>query len=156
MAESSHSQRPDPESIDLFALAEQLRPVFLRLHRHLRSEAQLSGLSSTQTSLLHAIQRHPGIGLGELAVQEHLSSPTLVAHIDKLEAAGYVERARSDPNDRRRVDLRLTEMGTATLQMVRERRTNWLASRLEGLSPDELAALAQAVEPLQHLARSEP
>jgi len=155
MTEFPHSQRSEPESIDLFTLAEQLRPVFLRLHRHLRSEEQLSGLSSTQTSLLHSIQRHPGIGLGELAAQEHLSSPTLVAHIDKLESAGYVERARSDPNDRRRVDLRLTDMGTASLQMLRERRTNWLATRLEGLSPDERVALAKAVEPLQHLARSE-
>lgn len=151
MVEFPTSQQPEP--LDAFTLADQLRPILLRLHRYLRSEEQLSGLSSAQTSLLHTIRRHPGIGLGELAAQEHLSSPTLVAHIDKLEAAGYVERARSDPNDRRRVDLRLTEAGTATLEMLRERRTNWLAAHLETLSPDEIAAIAAAIEPLQRLAR---
>ena len=155
MTETSTSQQRDPRSVDAFTLADQLRPVLLRLHRYLRSEEQLSGLSSTQTSLLNAIQHNPGIGLGELAAREHLRSPTLVAHIDKLEAAGYVERARSDPNDRRRVDLRSTEAGNSILQMLRERRTTWLAARLETFSPDELAALAAAVEPLQRLARSE-
>lgn len=155
MAETPTSQQPDPESVDVFTLADQLRPVLLRLHRSLRSEEQVSGVSSIQTSLLSAIQRSPGIGLGELAAREHLSSPTLVAHIDKLEAAGYVERARSDPNDRRRVDLRITEVGRSTLQMLRERRTSWLATRLEMLSPDERAAIAAAVEPLQQLSRSE-
>lgn len=105
--------------------------------------------------LLLAIRRSPGIGLGELAAREHLSSPTLVAHIDKLEAAGYVERARSDPNDRRRVDVRLTEAGAAALQTLRERRTGWLAARLEALTPAERTALAAAVEPLQRLARKE-
>ena len=85
MTESAASQQPD--SSDIFALADQLRPVFLRLHRSLRSEELLPGLSSTQTMLLLAIRRSPGIGLGELAAREHLSSPTLVAHIDKLEAA---------------------------------------------------------------------
>ena len=151
MVESSTSQQPEP--LDVFTLADQLRPILLRLHRYLRSEEQLSGVSSAQTSLLNAIRRHPGIGLGELAAQEHLSSPTLVAHIDKLEAAGYVERARSDPNDRRRVDLRLTEAGTSTLQTLRERRTNWLAAHLETLSPDEIATIAAAIEPLQRLAK---
>ncbi len=155
MTESSASQHPESDAIDTFALADQLRPVFLRLHRSLRVEEQLPGLSSTQTILLLAIRRAPGIGLGELAAQEHLSSPTLVAHIDKLEAAGYVERMRSDPNDRRRVDLRLTDAGAAALQTLRERRTNWLAARLETLTPAERAALAAAVEPLQRLAKKE-
>jgi hypothetical protein len=34
---------------------------------------------------------------------------------------------------------------------VKSRRTAWLAARLEHLSPDELAALDSAVEPLMAL-----
>lgn len=155
MTETPFSQHPEPDPMDVFALADQLRPLLLQLHRRLRSEEQLSGLSSVQASLLGAIQRNPGIGLGTLAEREHLSSPTLVAHIDKLEASGYVERARSDPHDRRRVDLRATELGKATLQMLREKRTGWLAARLETLSPDAITTLANAIEPLQQLIRGE-
>lgn len=155
MVEASTSQQLEQSSVDVFTLADQLRPVILRLHRSLRSEEQVSGLSNTQTCLLSAIQHNPGIGLGELATREHLRSPTLVAHIDNLETMGYVERARNDPDDRRRVDLRITEEGKATLQKLREKRNNWLATRMETFSPDERATLATAIELLQRLVRSE-
>jgi DNA-binding MarR family transcriptional regulator len=141
------------ESADALAIANQLRPVLLRLHRYLRSEAHELGVTSTQASLLAAIQCSPDIGLGELAAQEHMSAPTLVNHIDKLEAAGLVERARNNPNDRRRVGLCVTTAGSQVLQTLRERRTAWLAGRLETLAPDALAAVAAAIEPLQQLAR---
>src|SRR4051812_34264396 len=96
---------------DALSIANRLRPVLLRLNRSLRGEAHEMGVTSTQTTLLGAIKRSPGIGLGDLAAQEQMVSPTLVAHIDKLEAAGLVERTRSDPRDRRRVELHLTEAG---------------------------------------------
>ncbi len=141
------------EALDPLAVANQLRPVLLRLHRYLRSEAHELGVTSTQASLLGAMQRSPGIGLGELAAQEHMSAPTLVSHIDKLEAAGFVERTRDNSMDRRRVGLSLTPTGSEVLKTLRERRTAWLATRLETLSPEELAAVAAAIEPLQQLVR---
>ena len=152
-ARSTHQPLAVTEVADALAVANQLRPVLLRLHRYLRSEAHELGVTSTQASLLAAIQRSPGIGLGELAAQEHMSAPTLVCHIDKLEAAGLVERVRSNPNDRRRVDLSVTTSGSQVLQTLRERRTAWLAARLETLTPGALAAVAAAIEPLQQLAR---
>lgn len=142
-----------PEGVDVLAIANQLRPVLLRLHRYLRSEAHELGVTTTQANLLGAMQRSPSIGLSELAAQEHISAPTLVTHINKLEAAGLVERTRSNPNDRRRVDLLVTPTGSQIIQMLRERRNAWLATRLEALSPEALAAIAAAIEPLQQLVR---
>lgn len=156
MVKETHSANQSlaiAETADALAIANQLRPVLLRLHRYLRSEAHEMGVTSTQASLLAAIQRSPGIGLSELAAQEHISAPTLVCHIDKLEAAELVERTRSNPNDRRRVDLYVTTAGSQTLETLRQRRTAWLATRLATLAPDELAAVAAAIEPLQRLAR---
>ncbi|HJT59922.1 MAG TPA: MarR family transcriptional regulator [Ktedonobacteraceae bacterium] len=141
------------ETIDALAIANRLRPVLLRLHRILRGEAHELGVTSIQASLLAAIQRSPGIGLGELAAQEHMSAPTLVNHIDKLEAAGFVERTRCNPQDRRRVDLNVTTAGRQVIETLRERRTALLAARLETLAPDALAIIAAALEPLQQLAR---
>jgi DNA-binding MarR family transcriptional regulator len=138
---------------DALAIANRLRPVLLRLHRVLRTEAHELGVTSTQASLLAAITRAPNIGLGELAAQEHLTSPTLVNHIDKLEAAGFVERVRSHPTDRRRVELTITTAGSQVLQTLRERRTAWLTAHLEKLSAEELAAIATAIEPLAKLVR---
>jgi DNA-binding MarR family transcriptional regulator len=140
---------------DVLTIASQLRPVLLRLHRYLRNEAHELGVTSTQASLLGAIERAPEIGLVELAEREHMSAPTLVSHIDRLEAAGFVARSRTNPTDRRRVCLTVTEAGSQVVQTLRERRTAWLATRLETLSPEALAAVAAAIEPLQQLARSE-
>lgn len=139
---------PDP-----LVVANRLRPVLLRIHRYLRGEAHELDVTSTQASLLGTISRSPGIGLRDLAIQEHISAPTLVAHIDRLAAAGLVERARSDPDDRRRVVLTVTPAGLDVLHTLRERRTAWLAARLEILSPTELAAVEAAIEPLGHLVR---
>lgn len=141
------------DELDALAVANRLRPALLRIHRYLREEAHDLGVTSTQASLLGAIQRAGGIGLGELAFQEHMSAPTLVGHVDKLQALGLLERSRSDPNDRRRVALNLTPTGEGVLKTLRERRTAWLAARLETLSPDALAVVAAAIEPLSQLVR---
>src|SRR5689334_16926558 len=105
--------------IDALAVANNLRPVLLRLNRSLRHEGDELGVTSAQTPLLAAINRTPGIGLGDLAVQEHISAPTLVIHIDNLEKAGLVERTRSDPQDRRRVGLSLTPEGVKVWDKLR-------------------------------------
>lgn len=140
-------------ALDALEVADRLRPVLLKLHRNLRGEAHELGVTSTQASLLGAISRAPGVGLGELAAQEHVSAPTLVGHVDKLEAAGLVARARGNPRDRRRVGLTLTAEGTRVLAELRARRTAWLATRLAALLPEELAAVEAAIEPLRHLVR---
>jgi DNA-binding MarR family transcriptional regulator len=135
------------------AVANRLRPVLLRLNRSLRGEAHELGVTSTQASLLGAIYRSGGIGLSELAARERMGAPTLVAHIDKLESAGLVERARNDPNDRRRVVLNLTPLGRQVVHTLTQRRTAWLAARLADLSPGDLAAIEAAIDALEKLAQ---
>ncbi len=50
----------------------------------------------------------------------------------------------------------MTEEGDRVLASVRRRRTAWLAERLRGLSPAELAQLDDAVEPLLKLLEVAP
>jgi DNA-binding MarR family transcriptional regulator len=144
--------KPSTRSPGALAVANRLRPVLLRLNRSLRGEAHELGVTSTQATLLGAIYRSGGIGLGELAARERMGAPTLVAHIDKLESAGLVERARNDPNDRRRVVLHLTPLGQQVVHTLTQRRTAWLAARLASLSPRDLAAIESAIGALEKLA----
>ncbi len=131
-----------------------MRPTLLRISRELRREARTVGVSPEQVSLLVAIRDVPGIGLREVAARERISPPAMTMHVDRLERAGFVARTPS-PTDRRRVGLTLTEEGQRVLRRVRSRRTAWLATRLRGLTPTELDALAAAVEPLSKLLRDE-
>ena len=118
--------------------------------RELRREARGVGVSPEQVSLLVAIKYAPGIGLRELAARERVSPPAMTKHVDRLERDGLVARTPS-AEDRRRVGVSLTEEGQRVLRRVRSRRTAWLAQRLRGLSPKELAAVEAAVEPLRRL-----
>jgi DNA-binding MarR family transcriptional regulator len=134
---------------DPVVLANRLRPVLHKLNRHLRRETHSLGVTGGQISLLAEIRRSPGIGVRELAALERMSSPGMSKFVARLERAGLVRR--TEAADRRRVGLELTEEGQRVLRSVRSRRTAWLATRLGGLEPDELAAVEAAVEPLSRL-----
>ncbi len=133
--------------LDTMTLAEDLRPVLLRVGRELRREAREAGVSPERVSLLVAIKYSPGIGVRELAARERVSPPALSNRVDRLEQDGLVARTPSD-DDRRRVGLTLTDEGRRVLRRVRSRRTAWLVTRLGRLSADELAAIEAAVGPL--------
>ena len=135
---------------DPLAVANELRPIVLRLARELRRETDQIGVTSRQVTLLWLIRLNPGMSLRELAAEERISAPALSGHVDRLERAGLLERAR-DESDRRRVGLTLTDDGERLLKRVRARRTTWLADRLRGLDEEELAALERAIEPLGRL-----
>ena len=141
---------PTTRTLDPVALADALRPALLQVGRELRREARAVGVSPEQVSLLVAIKYAPGIGLRELADRERVSPPAMTKHVDRLERDGLVSRTPS-AEDRRRVGVSLTEEGQRVLRRVRSRRTAWLAQRLRGLSPEELAAVEAAVEPLRRL-----
>jgi DNA-binding MarR family transcriptional regulator len=137
-------------ALNTMTLAEALRPVLLRVGRELRREAREAGVSPEQVSLLVAIKYSPGIGVQELAARERVSPPALSNRVDRLEQDGLVVRTPSE-DDRRRVGLTLTDEGRRVLRRVRSRRTAWLVTRLGRLSPEELAAVEAAVEPLSLL-----
>jgi DNA-binding MarR family transcriptional regulator len=71
-------------------------------------------------------------------------------HVDRLERDRLVLRKPSD-TDKRRVGLTLTDEGSRVLRRVRSRRTAWLATRLRGLTEQQLAAIDAAIEPLSEI-----
>lgn len=144
--------QPAPADAGPLAVANRLRPVLIRIGRQLRREVHSLGLTAGQASLLAVIRAHPGIGLGELAREERMSAPAMCAHIDRLAAAGLVARTRAEGGDRRRVGLSVTAEGEGVLRAVRSRRTAWLATRLAGLHPEELAGIDAAIGALGRLA----
>ena len=141
-------------SADPVAVASRLRPVLLKVARELRREVHSLGVTGGQVSLLDVIKHHPGLSMRELAERERMSPPALSKYVAKLEQAGLVTRAPVGP-DRRRVGLVLHAEGERVLRSVRSKRTAWLATRLRGLSPEEVAAIEAAIEPLANLLEEE-
>jgi MarR family transcriptional regulator for hemolysin len=75
---------------------------------------QAKGASLWNWVLLREATRAHGASQRELADLMHIEPPTLVRHLDRLEADGYVER-RPDPDDRRRLLVFVTPAGRRRL-----------------------------------------
>src|SRR6476619_885434 len=99
---------------DPITVANRLRPVLLKLNRHLRREIQSLGVTGGQASLLFTIQRQPGIGVRDLAALEGMSAPGMSKYVGRLEAAGLIVPAPTD-EDRRRIGLRVSPEGERVL-----------------------------------------
>jgi DNA-binding MarR family transcriptional regulator len=101
-------------------------------------------------SILAAIKHQPGITATAVAEQERVSAPAMSNHVARLEQAGLIARSR-EGLDRRRVGLSLTAEGEKVLRSVRQRRTAWLAARLDKLTDKERQAVELALPALEKL-----
>ena len=141
---------PTATAPDTTELANQLRPVLLKLARELRREIHSLGVTGGQVALLVQIKQAPGIGIRELAARERISVPAISKFVGRLEEAGLVQR-ESVGTDKRRVGLKLTSDAHRVLRSVRSKRTAWLAERLRTLDEDQRDAVDRAIEPLLKL-----
>jgi DNA-binding MarR family transcriptional regulator len=133
----------------LTELASRLRLAITRTARRLRQEAG-TDLSPSQTAALATIERHGPLTPSELAALESIQRPTATRIVARLEQAELVERA-GDPADGRVSLVSATREGGLLLRKLRGRKNAYLARRLRGLDPDEVAALEQAADILERL-----
>jgi len=96
--------------------------------------------------LLSAISAREPATLNEIATAVGRGAPAVSRAVDTLVRAGLVERTQ-DPDNRRRLALRLTETGRDQLQ--RGPTGSLLAARLERLAHSELRAIERAIEILE-------
>ena len=136
-------------AVDADQLTSRLRMVVARLSRRLRQEAN-EGATPSQLAALATVERHGPITLGELAGHERVRPPTMTRIVAGLEEGGLVRRA-IDPSDRRVARVTITTDGSRLLARSRTRKDAFLATLLENLEPDELAAVENAVPVLERL-----
>jgi DNA-binding MarR family transcriptional regulator len=134
-------------------LAARLRLVITRTARRLRQQSD-PGLSPTQAAALATIERAGPLTPSELARIERVQRPTISRVTARLGQAGLLERL-PDELDRRGARLRVTREGRRTLRALRNRKTAYLAERLERLDPEDRAVLARASGLLERLLEDE-
>ncbi len=150
MAPTASPPAAAPAAVDL---ANRLRPVLLHLARHLRRYSPSSAVSAGQLEILGLLDRHPGVGINDLAGLVGIAPPSMSNAIDKLEAAGLAVRSREGSGDRRRVGVSATPEGARVVRAARRSRTAFLAERLARLTPEQRAAVDAAIEALQAITR---
>src|SRR3954465_4463753 len=130
-------------------LAVRLRLAITRTSRRLRQEAG-TGLSPSLTAALATVDRHGPLTPSELAARERVQRPTATRRVARLEELGVLQRT-ADPQDRRSSLLSVTPAGRALLEEQRQRKAARPAHRIEGLEPEERAALDRAAAILERL-----
>lgn len=125
--------------------AADLRMATFRLARRLRSQRAVDTMSDGQFAVLAALKIHGPHTLGELADRERVSAPSMNRTVNCLEESGYLSRT-PDEDDRRKVNIDLTDAGRDVVEETVRRRDSWLEHALAELTDKQRATLAAAAE----------
>lgn len=127
--------------------ATDLRMATFRLARRLRCARAVDEMSDAQLAVLATLRLHGRRTISALAERERVTAPSMTSMINGLETQGYVLRT-PDSDDRRRVQVDITDAGTEIVAQTIRRRDELLAAMLAELdfTPDELSTLREASE----------
>ncbi|WP_120493891.1 MarR family winged helix-turn-helix transcriptional regulator [Microbacterium phyllosphaerae] len=129
----------------LHLTATDLRMATFRLARRLRCARAVDAMSDAQLAVLATLRMHGRRTITALAERERVTAPSMTNMINGLEEQGYVIRT-PDAEDRRRVQVDITEAGTEIVAQTIKRRDELLAEMLGELdfTEEELATLREA------------
>jgi DNA-binding MarR family transcriptional regulator len=102
-----------------------------------------------QRKLMVAVAAHQPATLGEIAKAVGRGAPAVSRSVDTLVRAGLVERTQ-DPDNRRRLALKLSEAGRARLD-AQPSGNRGMAGQLARLAHSELRAIERGFEILERL-----
>ncbi len=144
---------PNPGGPDR-AMRVWLRLIRLeaRMRTAISDQLRMIGVSIPQCDVLTTLSEQEGVNQQELAKRLYVTKGNISGLLDRLEAAGYVER-RSLASDRRQYSIHLTDTGRATAAKAITVQHKWLASTLGRLGEAELDALEGHLLRLRDLVR---
>jgi len=121
---------------DLDRIVETIIYLVTESRRLSKEEATRHGVTPTQLSVLKLLAEIGDLSLGTLSKEIRAHNSTVTGIVDRMEAAGLVERARSD-QDRRVWIIRLTTAGKKVAERARVSPWDVLRQALAELSPSD-------------------
>ncbi len=146
MAVGTTSQEILQRTIDHFW--ETIPPVWNRVRSNVRSIAtEKFDISVEQFNILRHVRK--GItSVSELAAIRQISRPAISQAINLLVEKDLLTRHQNS-DDRRFVELKLTQSGNELLNAVFENNRIWMMEQLSGLRQQEIDCLINAMEVLK-------
>src|SRR5262245_36400830 len=124
---------------------------FAGLVEQLGGDTAAAKAMGQQRDLLAAVAASDGGTLNQVSARVGRGAPAVSRAVDALVRAGLVDR-QPDPDNRRRLQLRLTEMGREHLNRP-PASDHSLEGRIGKLAHSELRALERGIEILERLPR---
>ena len=124
---------------------------FARLVERLGGDMAAAKAQGQQRDLLAAVSAQEPATLNQISAKVRRGAPAVSRAIDALVRSGLVDR-QPDPDNRRRLALRLTELGRERLNSPPPADAS-LEGRIGKLAHSELRALERGIEILERLPR---
>lgn len=106
-----------------------------------------TGLTLAQLRILFILRYRGAQSMGELARHQEIGLPTTSYHVERIVAAGLVERSQNQA-DRRSTFVQLTPAGVEMVNRFQRRRLDQLSAWMAELPPDDLQSLGQGLAAL--------
>lgn len=124
---------------------ETVPPLWNSIRSHIRATATANfDITVEQFHVLRYVRRGTD-SVSELATAKNISRPAISQAVEILVKKGLLTRVPSK-EDRRCVELVLTEAGNNLLDTVFKETRGWMKDRMQDLSPDDLETIAKAME----------
>jgi DNA-binding MarR family transcriptional regulator len=142
------SERLQNQAIDRFW--ETIPPLWGLIKTYIRAAATAKfDITVEQFHILRHVRRGTG-SISELATAKNISRPAISQAVEVLVKKGLLTRVQST-QDRRFVELALTEAGNDLLDTLFQETRNWMKEHMSALNKDELATIAKAMEALKKM-----
>ncbi|WPX08665.1 MarR family winged helix-turn-helix transcriptional regulator [Anaerocellum danielii] len=133
---------------------EILRTIRRKLNNRLKSEELFDCHESLtfaeQQVIMVLSENSQPMTMKDIASELGISPSTLTGIVDKLVEKGIVKR-EPDPQDRRKIQVFLTEEGKNIVEKVNEFRTRVLEPILKNLSPEEINLLKKIIQKINEV-----
>ncbi len=136
------------QAIDRFW--ETVPPLWNTVRSHIRTVATAKfDITVEQFHILRFVRRGTA-SMSELATAKNISRPAMSQAVEILVKKGLLTRVQST-QDRRYVDLALTETGNQLLDTVFQDTRVWMKERMHGLTVTELETIVRAMEAMKKM-----
>ncbi len=129
---------------------ETVPPLWNFVRSHIRATATENfGITVEQFHVLRHVRKGTD-SMSELAMARDISRPAISQAVEVLVKKGLLKRTQST-QDRRYVELSLTDSGNALLDAVFKETHEWMKARMSGLKADELETISKAMEVMKKM-----
>lgn len=133
------------KAAEISAIIDNLRRIVQVISEYSRNAEKTTDLTGPQLWAIKLLANNSPVRVSELARQMYLHAATVVGILDRLELKGLVIRTRSI-EDRRVVDVDLTERGKEFVAHAPEVAQVMLLKGLDELSDREFACVKEGME----------
>lgn len=132
------------EKVNLNVIADNLITIYPLLYKNIAKPMRSkSHITPGGMFVLGSIKRHGPLSMSDIGKYLTMPKPHVTVLVDKLIEDELVER-NSDPNDRRIINISITEKGLADLAEIKLAISESLKCKLSLLGDEELEKLSDA------------